>query len=55
MAVLGLLIVAIVLIARNGLYGSIRTWSLANRRRAMAPPARPDPVGGAAAIKAGPP
>jgi branched-chain amino acid transport system permease protein len=55
MAVLGLLIVAIVLIAKNGIYGSIRTWSLSNRRRATAPPAPPQHAGGTAAIKAGTP
>jgi branched-chain amino acid transport system permease protein len=33
MAVLGLLIVAIVLIAKRGIYGSLRTWSLARQRR----------------------
>ena len=34
MAVLGLLIVAIVLIAKRGIYGSLRAWSLGRRRRA---------------------
>lgn len=33
MAILGLLIVAIVLIAQKGIYGSLRSWSLATRRR----------------------
>ena len=33
MAVLGLMIVAIVLIAKNGIYGSVRNWSLAAARR----------------------
>ena len=33
MAVLGLLIVAIVLIAKRGIYGSLRGWSLDRRRR----------------------
>lgn len=36
MAVLGLLIVAIVLIAKNGLYGSVRRWSLSARQRTAA-------------------
>jgi len=36
MAILGLLIVAIVLVAKNGIYGSIRTWSIGARRRAVA-------------------
>jgi len=34
MAVLGLLIVAIVLIAKKGIWGSVRAWSLSRRRRA---------------------
>ena len=34
MAVLGLLIVAIVLIAKRGIYGSLRGWSVDRRRRA---------------------
>jgi branched-chain amino acid transport system permease protein len=33
MAVLGLMIVATVLIAKNGIYGSVRTWSLASAGR----------------------
>ena len=33
MAILGLMIVAIVLIAKNGIYGSLRTWSLGAARR----------------------
>ena len=36
MAILGLLIVGIVLVAKNGIYGSIRTWSIRGRRRAAA-------------------
>jgi len=38
MAVLGLMIVAIVLIAKNGIYGSLRTWSLAAVRRRSGEP-----------------
>jgi branched-chain amino acid transport system permease protein len=52
MAVLGLLIVAIVLIAKNGIYGSIRTWSLARRRHAAASSGQPESASGATAIKA---
>ena len=33
MAILGLMIVAIALIAKNGIYGSLRTWSMNARRR----------------------
>ena len=36
MAILGLLIVAIVLIAKKGIWGSIRAWSVGRRRRANA-------------------
>jgi branched-chain amino acid transport system permease protein len=36
MAVLGLMIVAIVLIAKNGIYGSLRNWSLVSARRKKA-------------------
>jgi branched-chain amino acid transport system permease protein len=44
MAILGLLIVAIVLVAQDGIYGSIRAWSIGVRRRATAP-AEPRPGG----------
>ena len=48
MAILGLMIVAIVLLAKNGIYGSLRRWSLAARRGNGQPcsAAHPGPLAG---------